>query len=115
MLRGDVGLFFYVNGQFLIHSCPLKDAENYGDFLIYPESHFEIWDRHYEKKYRVDFDFFPRGRVVYLKNDNQYLIYYDRCIGDNISFLNDTYYDGSAVLDFDEHYQCHICNRNYVL
>lgn len=59
MPQNQVSLFFYVNGQFLIHGCDLADAENYGDFLIYPDSHFEIWEKYYAKRYPVDFDFFP--------------------------------------------------------
>lgn len=113
MRNGDVCLFFYINDHFLFHSCPLEKAETYGDYLIYPESHFDIWEKHYEKQYRVDFDFFPRGRVAYRKSDQTYLIYYDRCIGENIHILEDAYFTSHVRLEYDEHYQCHQCNRDY--
>ena len=32
----------------------------------------EIWDKYYYKKYHVDFDYFPRGRVVYNIKENKY-------------------------------------------
>ena len=113
MKRNSVGLFFYVQGEFLIHGCSLEEAENYGDFLIYPDSHFEIWGKHYEEQYGVDFDFFPRGRVAYCKSEKKFWLYYDTCIGEDIQILIDSYYDGEISLVYDEHYQCHRCNLTY--
>ena len=115
MVKCDVCLFFYIHGQFVLHGCSLEEAEHYGDFLIYPESHFEVWEKNYAKKYGVDFDFFPRGRVAYRKIDQTYLLYYDRCIGENIHTLIDAHYENGVLLGYDEHYQCHKCNRNYVV
>ena len=113
MKRNSVCLFFYVQGKFLIHGCSLEEAENYGDFLIYPDSHFEIWEKHYEEQYGVDFDFFPRGRVVYCKSEKRFWLYYDNCVGEDIKILSDTYYDAAVSLVYDEHYQCHRCNLTY--
>lgn len=109
----DVCLFFYVHGEFLIHGCSLSEAEVYGNFLVYPDSHFEIWEKHYTKKYGVDFDFFPRGRITYSKEEKQYLLYYDDCIKNEIQTVIDAYYDGDVLLKQDEHYQCSHCNSNY--
>ena len=61
----DVCLFFYVKGKFIIHGYTLAEAETYGDFLIYPGGHFDIWEDNYYKNYGVDYDYFPRGRVAY--------------------------------------------------
>lgn len=109
----DVCLFFYVHGEFLVHGCTLEDAEEYGDFLIYPEGHADIWDQEYFKKYRVDYDFFPGGRIAYRKSDQTFQILYDRCIGDDIHVLVDAYYPENVELGYDEHYQCRKCNQNY--
>ena len=114
MFQNQVCLFFYVNGQFLIHGCALADAERYGDFLVYPESHFALWEKYYSKRYRVDFDFFPRGRVAYRQSDQTFQILYDRCIGEAIHTLTSSY-DGTVSLGFDEHYQCRKCNKDYVI
>ena len=114
MIKNHVCLFFYVHRKFLIHGCELEDAERYGDFLIYPESHFDIWEKYYSKQYGVDFDFFPRGRVAYRRGDNTFLLYYDRCIGENIHMLVSTY-DGKISLGYDEHYRCHKCNPSYIV
>ena len=77
-------LFFYIPNQknFLIHKCENNEAEKYGDFLNYPDSHMEIWDKYYYKKYKVDFDYYPRGRVVYNLSEDTYYIYHDICIKD---------------------------------
>lgn len=106
-----VCVFFFVQKEFLVHSSPLTQAEEYGDYLVYPKSHFEIWDNYYYKKYGVDFDYFPRGRVAYNKVSGKYHIYFDRCIKDKmLAFIDD-----SMVICYDEHYQCHKCNKEYVI
>ena len=73
-------LFFCVNGKLLFHYTNLEHSEKYGDFYNYPYSHFQIWMKYYEEKYKVDFDFYPRGRVVYRITDDTYLIYFDPCM-----------------------------------
>ena len=115
MSKNQVCLFFYVRGEFLIHGCALEEAENYGDFLVYPQSHFEIWDQYYYDKYGVDFDFFPRGRVAYSRMENKFWVYSDHCIEECVRQLIDTCYDRDVVWSYDEHYQCYLCNQNYVI
>lgn len=53
---GPVGLFFYVQGEFLFHSCRLAQAERFGGFLCYPAAHLDIWEQQYAARYgNVDF------------------------------------------------------------
>lgn len=114
MSLDGVGLFFCVEGEFLWHMVSLESAEHYGDFLVGSESHFEVWENWYHDFYQVDYDYYPRGRVVYRKSDGTYLVYYDRCIEDEVKMQLDTV--GSRVVFLtEEHYQCHKCNKNYVL
>ena len=108
-------LFFFADGELLFHGCSLENAENYGDFLNYPFSHFEIWEKNYRHKYFVDFDFYPRGRVVYRKTDDTYLIYYDKCMEPFINAVIAKYTGKKFEIGYDEHYQCHLCNKDYVL
>lgn len=114
-MMNKVGLFFYVNGDFLFHGCKLDDAEHYGEFLIYSESHYDIWEKYYEGLYKVDFDYYPRGRVVYNRKENVYIIYYDQCIEREIENIKLKYEGKKVVLALDEHYQCYICNQYYVV
>ena len=108
-------LFFFVRGELLFHSCFLENGEKYGDFINYPRSHFDVWDELYYGKYHVDFDYFPRGRVVYRKTDDTYLIYYDKCLEQFASLVTDKYLGAKIETGYDEHYQCHKCNKEYVL
>ena len=66
-----VGIFFVVKGNLLLHNCSLDNAEKYGDFLNYPKSHMEIWDEYYYSKYKVDFDYYPRGRIIYNEQEQK--------------------------------------------
>ena len=115
----QVGLFFYVNEKFAFSGCSLVDAESYGDFLIYPESHLEVWDRYeclsYTKhKVRVDYDYYPRGRVVYRKTDDLFIIYYDSCVESELDRLIRDYEGFNYITELDEHYCCHKCNKHYI-
>ena len=108
-------LFFCVNGELLFHGCSLDEAESYGIFLNCPHSHYDIWNIYYESKYDVEFDYFPRGRVVYRGSDDTYLIYYDKCMEPYIDSVTIKYAGKKIELGYDEHYQCHICNNNYAM
>ena len=108
-------LFFCVNGELLFHFTSLEESEEYGDFYNYPYSHFQIWVKYYEEKYNVDFDYYPRGRVVYRKTDDTYLIYYDPCMEKDINKVIIKYKYKKIKLCHDEHYQCHLCNDDYII
>ena len=110
-----VGIFFVVGGMLLIHKCSLTEAELYGDFLNYPKSHMEIWDKHYYSKYKVDFDYYPRGRVIYNTVEKTYYIYYDKCLEKIIKKLNIVPEKESKKYLHDFHYKCSKCNKNYVV
>ncbi|MGN0169145.1 MAG: hypothetical protein ACI39H_00090 [Lachnospiraceae bacterium] len=117
--RGNVGLFFFIHGNFVFAGCSLSEAEQYGDFLVYSESHYHVWEKYMRLKYKenemeVDYDFFPRGRVVYNKAEDLFIIYYDRCVEDNINRITRAYSDYHYITERDEHYCCHKCNKNYV-
>ena len=116
MIINDLGpaLFFYADGELLFHTCSFEAGEPYGDFVNYPCSHYKIWEKYYESKYFVEFDYYPRGRVVYRKTDDTYLIYYDKCIEAFIEVVTEKYAGAKIGLGYDEHYQCHMCNEGYV-
>lgn len=107
-----VCLFFLVDNKFLVHSCDNNEAEKYRHFLNYPESHMNIWNRNYEKKYQVDFDYYPRGRVVYNTLEDCYYIYHDKCIENLHDIIKIIQGNNYKILE-DFHYQCYKCNRNY--
>lgn len=112
-LIGRVGIFFFADGNLLLHTCPLADALPYGDFLNYPLSHDDVWIKHYQAQYKVDFDYWPRGRIIYNTKENAYTVFYDSCMAQQIPLLVQSCGDQKVVLKRDEHYQCHMCNPFY--
>ena len=110
-----VGLFFVANGKLLLHKCGLDLAEANADFANFPESHMDIWDKFYYAKYKKDFDFFPRGRIVYRKADRTYIIYKDACITNEIEPIINDLQGENVLVELDEHYQCYNCNDYYAL
>ena len=113
-LNGFIGLFFVANGELLLHICALPNGEPYGDFINYPESHDTVWQREYYLKYRVDYDFFPRGRIIYNSMTGVYLLYHDSCAAAEAEALRGRYPERKCVVSLDEHYQCHKCNSDYI-
>lgn len=113
-LDGQIGLFFVAKDKLLLHTCLLDEGEPYGDFINYPDSHDAVWQREYHRKYCVDFDYFPRGRMIYNRMTGVYLLYHDPCAAAEAEALRGRYPDGKCVVAFDEHYQCHRCNSGYI-
>lgn len=114
LLDNHVGLFFIVRNELLLHSCELAEAEPYGNFLNYSFSHDKVWRENYQKKYRVDFDYYPRGRIVYNKAEQCYILYYDGCIENEAKDMQNRFSDRTCQISRDEHYQCHMCCDGYV-
>lgn len=109
---GYVGIFFYIKDKLYLHTCILAEAESYGDFLVFPYSHDQIWRECYQKIYLVDFDFFPRGRIVYCVSESSFWIYKDCCIPKKaLNNVKTTL--GKTIEKFDEHYVCNQCSKVY--
>ena len=113
-LDGRVGLFFVIDGELMLHICDLSDGEQYGDFINFPESHDAVWQREYSKKHQVDYDYYPRGCIIYNRLTGIYKIFYDSCVDATADELYLCYPDGRCEAHLDEHYQCCMCNKNYV-
>ena len=112
-LSGRVGIFFVAKGKLLLHTCSVDEGLPYGDFINYPKSHDEVWERRYQHRYHVDFDYFPRGRIVFNCVMNAYMIFYDTCVAEITHELSQRYAKLDVKCSHDEHYQCHECNSEY--
>ena len=75
----------------------------------------EVWNKFYYAKYGVDFDYYPRGRIIYNLTQKTYYIYYDKCLEKNIKNLGIIPKNQNVKLLNDFHYKCHVCNKNYVV
>jgi hypothetical protein len=88
-----LGIFWMVqtpNGEvnLLSASCPLGQAEPYGDYLTYGLGHYETW-AHWHRDRTVDptlraivrsyeYEDWPRGRIVFDRSRDLFIIYADR-------------------------------------
>ena len=62
----SVGIFWVINGNLVIDSMPLGEAEQYGDHLTHPGSHLEVWAMFHQKgtvPSDMEYEEAPRGRV----------------------------------------------------
>ena len=114
-----IGLFFSLNGKLLVYQTALNEAEVYGNFLTCPASHDTVWKKRIGNKTPVDFDFFPRGRIVYNTRENKFFVYIDKCLDttEHIAKIIEVFElsDREYAIEFDEHYQCHLCNKEYFI
>ena len=74
----------------LAHPCALADGEPYGDCITSPAAHYETWEawRRGRPKpplallapiiLRDQYEHWPRGRIVYEKTTDRFVIYADR-------------------------------------
>ena len=75
-----IGLYFYINEEVIMEAVSVEMGIKYGDMITSKQSHFNVWEELYLKKYQHEYDYFPRGRVVYSPVNNQYILYIDKCI-----------------------------------
>ena len=118
-----VGPFYLINGKITAHAVSLEAAEDYGDFKTCPYSHNDFWHERLKGDMPYDFDYFPRGRVVFNKKNGVFTVYTDVCFGLPVSadlaerIRREFGLPPDTCCEFrlDEHYQCHKCNEHYVL
>ena len=117
-----VGIFFKVSSEFLIDALPVAAGEPYGDAIQY-SGHYDYHEDLIptipaEYKFKShDYDFYPRGRVVYFQASEGFTLYSDPCLTQEdidriITLFN---LDGQKVnIAADEHYRCAKCNKHYL-
>lgn len=119
-----IGCFFVINGILIPHIINLEKGEDNGIAINDKLSHFSLFYKiivpkrgeKYNLSIKTDYGLFPRGRVLYLLNENKYIIYADKCI------LNELKMKRTILLKYnltneeyefreDEHYKCMNCNE----
>ncbi len=117
-----VGIFFKVADGFLVDAVPLEAGEPYGDAV----QHGGHYDFHellrpalpMELLFKAhDYDYCPRGRVVYFPKRRGFTLYADPCLtaGETKRVIDLFGLGGQSVeLAQDEHYRCSRCNRSYL-
>lgn len=113
-----VGIYFVVNKKLLYEFIDIEGAEKFGDFKVYSGSYYNVWTKKYERIYKKSFDYFPRGRVVYNFISDEFILYADKCIIDeiinNIKLIFGLTETDVVIRETDSHYVCHECNEDYI-
>lgn len=95
-MTGSVGIFWGIpapdgSWTILVDTTSLAEAEPYGDFLTHPRGHYDVWTRWQEMRTAPianrfilqaiadhEYEFFPRGRIVYNFGTGSFILYADR-------------------------------------
>ena len=80
---GKVGIFWVHRGELLAAPFALEAGEDYGDAINGPTDHVKFWPEfqtiHRELR-ELEYQDVPRGRVLYMKPDRQFLVYMDKTL-----------------------------------
>jgi len=123
----SIGIFWLIQSAgtavLFTQRSALEDAEAYGDCLTHPVGHYELWERlqavpiHSFKKRRLpiairstEYEQFPRGRIVYEKPSDTFVIYADAKLQtpELISSLTRAFHleaQANVVVRSDSHYR----------
>ena len=89
----SLGIFWVVETasrevRLLTAGCSLEVAEPYGDFLTFPDGHYEVWGRWRNIKHpnaalralvrAFEYEDWPRGRIVFDRVKERFVLYADR-------------------------------------
>lgn len=112
-----VGIFWAVRGKLIVVGIPISEGKGYGEYVIYEPSHYDKWrelqmsgvaprDCEYEE--------FPRGRVMFNRIADTYLLLADRCILGDKQMLNCLFQEmklprGTTMMGTDSHYRYYRC------
>jgi hypothetical protein len=124
----SIGIIYYLNNVLLIDSTLIDECEESCGFKDHVRGHQEFWEAIQDAfisegiNYKLterDYDFYPRGRVLYSVKENMFIVYLDRCmigkqeiIDEIVSRMNLPKDCFKVMPDF--HYQCAACNKLYV-
>jgi hypothetical protein len=118
----QVGIFYVIDGALYLECTAVLEAEAYGDFQTHPNGHVEFWPglvRRLNIWPLRSYDYYPRGRVNYAKSEGQYRLYLDRCLLKEPTLVQAIIQhmhlaDQAVAILTDQHYQCAVCNPDYV-
>lgn len=115
----EVGIFYVIDGTVYAQSDQIRDLKASQGNYDSDGSHYEFWKSMrflMPEMYDIDYDYYPRGRIVYKSEEDKFYIYLDKCITDEErdSIIDEFNLPRSKVkFEYDEHYQCHECNPDY--
>ena len=101
-----VGPFFYIDGKIKGLRMSFTQGNFNDDFISSMISHFSYFCH---KNFDGDYGNYPRGRVIYNNNTNEFYIYIDKSLKNNKTVLMEIrrkyrLIDSNSVVKVDEHY-----------
>lgn len=127
IVTGSVGIFWGIpdpggSWTILVDATSLADAEPYGDFLTHPRGHYEVWIQWQKTRTAPvtnrfilqaiadhEYEFFPRGRIVYNTLTRTFILYADRRLQQKVTIATIAnefgVIAGTFVVRSDAHYR----------
>lgn len=105
-----LAVFWYIDGKFVgpCDTLDSEDVESYGGMLQLPYDHFTIWDDYNPKSSGIEYDEFPRGRVMYNANIRKFIVITSKSLSEDTSFQNAVRREYglpiTTIFKHDEHY-----------
>jgi hypothetical protein len=113
-----VGIFWLYKRHLIVDETSLSDAERYGDVSGRPTSHIDHWTELQRNKSvlpELEYDEFPRGRVVYDNAAQQFILRADACILRSSKLVRQIvrklHLPPNTKTERDDHYRCSVCLR----
>jgi hypothetical protein len=118
----QVGIFYVIEGALYLECTPVLEAEDCRDCKTHPHGHVEIWPwlvTRLNILRPLSYDYYPRGRVNYAKPEGSNRLYLDPCLLKERHLVQSIIQrmhlaDQAVEILTDEHYQCAVCNFDYV-
>ena len=112
-----LGIFWVVRGKLITVGIPFEEGAGYGEYAIYEPSHYSKW-RELQKSGAAppdcEYEEFPRGRVMFNRTTETFLLLADTCILGDKRMLAQVMQEmhlpkAITVLNTDSHYRCFRC------
>ena len=119
MKSPKVAIFWLVKGALIFDATLIDDAERYGDCKNHPRGHIDRWKQMQMAGLvprDVEYEQFPRGRIVFNMKTETFLLLADRCILKKCSLVKKIIRQfglpaGKTKCATDPHYRCYRCLR----
>ena len=122
-VQPKVGIFWLVGERLILDASPLSEADPYGDCLTHRNSHIDYWTEQQSLgavPKEMEYEEPPRGRVVFNRKNERFMLYADRCILDKsavVNLIKELMHLPSDRTDVGTdghfgHYRCYRCLEN---
>ena len=115
-----VGIFWLIEDRLVLDTSLLNIAEPYGECLTHGKSHIDYWTEQQglaTVPQDIEYEEYPRGRVVYNTRAEKFYLLADRCILKDKSQVTKIkkamHLPSNTTIDTDPHYRCSQCLRGH--